>query len=242
MVLFLLYSLFISSSLALQSSRPLIYWTSSSEPTHVFDDTTFKVKNIMTRTDPEKEKLTFAFLFDDLDLSSLQKLKSKVQDNPAFSSVFMPFVTGEFTLAGTHVGARMKSWEDFLTKNDGTKDIVVFEPKDEKELGQLFDNAQTYGESSQKPVAFMVTASSPKELPTAQSPFQGVIFSEFTQIADLNGTTQYIGPQSVTPFTLQALIICTLLFFGTCIGNTCLSEIQVPITYLHKELPIRKEY
>jgi len=242
MVLFLLYSLFFSSIFALKPSRPLIYWTSSSEPTHVFDDTTFKVKNIMTRTDPQKEKLTFAFLFDDLDISSLQKLKSKVQNNPIFSSVFMPFVTGDFTIAGTHVGARMNSWEDFLSKYDGKKDIVVFEPQDEKELGALFENAQSYGETSDKPVAFMVTASSPKELPTAQSPYQGVIFSEFTLVKDLNSTSQYVGPQSVTPFTFQALIICALLFFGTCIGNTCLSEVQVPITYLHKELPIRKEY
>lgn len=243
MLLFLLYSLFISSIIALQPSRPLIYWTSSSEPKHVFDDATFKVRNIMTRTDPEKEKLTFAFLFDDLDLSSLQKLKSKVQNNPLFSSVFMPFVTGKFTLSGTHVGTRMSSWEDFVTSYDGKKDIVVFEPQDETELASLFENAQEFGESSNKPVAFMVTASSPKELPTAQSPYKGVVFSEFALTAEeYNTTSQYVGPQSVTPFTIQALIVCTLLFFGMCIGNTCLSEVQVPITYLHKELPIRKEY
>merc|ERR1711879_437790 len=115
------------------------------------------------------------------------------------------------------------------------KDIVVFEPKDEQELAELYENAQKYSELSEKPAAFLVTATKPKELPVAQSPYQGVIFSEFVLVEDLNKTTQYVGPQSLTPFTFQALVICALLFFGTCIGNTCMGEIQVPITYLHKE-------
>jgi len=194
----------------------------------------------MTRTDPEKERLTFAFLFDDLDLGSLNKLKAKVTSNPSFKSLFMPFVTGHFTLAGTHVGARMNSWEDFLTRFDNSKDIVVFEPKDEQELASLYENALSYSEQSDKPAAFLVTASKPKELPVAQSPYSGVIFYEFASSDAKNDT--YVGPQSVTPFTFQAILICALLFFGTCIGNTCMAEVQIPITYLHKELPIRKEY
>jgi len=237
-----LLCLYLSSVLGLKSSRPLMYWEKSQgESNHVFDDTTYNVKNIMTRTDSGKEKLTFAYLLNDLDFRKMQNLKSKVTAEDSMSSLFMPFVTGNFKLASQHVGTRASSWSDFLDNQDASTNVVVFEPKDEQEFNQLYKKSEAYAKNSERQVGYLVTAAKPRELPMPQSPYQGVMFTEYPT-GVVNATTQYAGPQSVTPFTFQALIIVALVFFGTCIGNTCMSEIQVPITYLHKELPIRKEY
>jgi len=235
-----LLCLYLSSTLALESSRPLMYWTNSKgESQHLFDDSTQKIKNIMTRTDPSKEKLTFAFLFNDLDFQTMSSLKGKITDDSSKDSLFMPFVTGNFKLASQHVGARAKSWSDFLDNQDASTNVVVFEPKDDEEFNQLYQKTEAYAKNSERQVGFIVTSQKTRELPAPKSSFQNVMFQEFVA---QDSTEVYAGPQSVTPFTFQALLIVMLVFFGTCIGNTCMSEIQVPITYMHRELPIRKEY
>jgi len=235
-----LLCLYLSSTFALKPSRPLMYWErSENESKHEFDDSTFNVKNIMTRTDSDKSKLTFAYLMNDLDFQKMQNVKSKITQEDSLSSLFMPFVTGSFKLASQHVGTRASSWNDFLDNQNANTNVVVFEPKNEQEFNSLYKKSEAYANSHERQVGYLLTATKPRDLPASQSPYQGVVFSEY---AALNTTTQFIGPQSVTPFTFQALLVCALVFFGMCIGNTCMSEIQVPITYLHKELPIRKEY
>jgi len=237
-----LFCLYLSSALALEKSRPLMFWTNAQgESNHVFDDSTFKVRNIMTRADPQKSMLTFAFLFNDLDFQKIQNMKGRITSDDSKTSIFMPFVTGSFKLSSAHVGTRASSWSDFLNKDTSNTNVVVFEPKDDQEFNQLLQKAQGYADKNkERQVGFLVTAAKPRELPEPQSPYQGVVFTEF--LSQTNVTTQFTGPQSVTPFTFQALIVVALVFFGTCIGNTCMSEIQVPITYIHTELPIRKEY
>jgi hypothetical protein len=236
-----LLCLYLSSILALESSRPVMYWTNSQgESQHLFDDSTQKIKNIMMRTDPSKEKLTFAFLFNGLDFQTMSNLKGKITEDNSKDSLFMPFVTGNFKLASQHVGTRAHSWSHFLDNQDASTNVVVFEPKDDEEFNQLYQKSEAYAKNSEKQVGFIVTSQKSRELPEPKSSFRNAMFSEL--IAGEATDTVYTGPQSITPFTFQALLIVMLVFFGTCIGNTCLSEIQVPITYLHKELPIRKEY
>jgi len=219
-----------------------MYWTNSQgESQHLFDDSTQKIKNIMTRTDPSKEKLTFAFLFNDLDFQTMSNLKGKITEDSSKDSLFMPFVTGNFKLASQHVGTRAHSWSHFLDNQDASTNVVVFEPKDKEEFNQLYQKTEDYAKNSERQVGFIVTSQKSRELPEPKSSFRNAMFAE---LVSGNGATDetYVGPQSVTPFTFQALLIVALVFFGTCIGNTCLSEIQVPITYLHRELQIRKEY
>jgi hypothetical protein len=238
-----LLSLYISSVLgALEPSRPVIFWTArDGKSSHVFDDSSLKIKNILTRTDPSKKMLSLAFVLNKLDYQTVQDLKSDVTQKESLSSIFLPFVSGSFKISSSHSGTRMNSWKEFVNADASANNVVVFEPRDTQELHLMLKQANEYASNSQRKVGIMVTAVKPKELPVAQSPYKGVIFTEVQQ-ARINGTTQFTGPVSVTPFTFQALIVCTLLFFGMCIGNTCMSEIQVPITYLHKELLIRKEY
>jgi len=237
-----LLCLYLSSILALESSRPLIYWTNTQgESQHMYDDSTQKIKNIMTRTDPSREKLTFAFLFNKLDFQTMSNLKGKITEDSSKNSLFMPFVTGNFRLASQHVGTRANSWSDFLDNQDKSTNVVVFEPKDDEEFNQLYQKSEAYAQNSERQVGFIVTTSKTKELPEPKSSFKGAMFSELIS-GDGSDDKVYVGPQSITPFTFQALLIVALVFFGTCIGNTCMSEIQVPITYMHRELPIRKEY
>jgi len=236
-----LLCLYLSTTFALQASRPLFFWTRDGMSNHKFDDSTFRVRNIMTRTDPEKSMLTFVFLHNDLDFQKIQNLKAEVKSDDSMSTLFMPFVTGNFKLASQHVGTRASTWNDFLDNQNENTHVVVFEPKDEQDFTQLYQKSDNYARNSERQVGYMLTASKPKDLPEPMSAYQGVQFNEYPQTI-VNATTQFAGPQSVTPFTFQALIVVALVFFGTCIGNTCMSEIQVPITYLHKELPIRKEY
>jgi len=218
-----------------------MYWTNSQgESQHLFDDSTQKIKNIMTRTDPSKEKLTFAFLFNDLDFQTMSNLKGKITADSSKDSLFMPFVTGNFKLASQHVGTRAHSWSHFLDNQDASTNVVVFEPKDDEEFNQLYQKSEAYAKNSEKQVGFLVTSQKSRELPEPKSSFRNAMFSEL--IVGEATDTVYTGPQSITPFTFQALLIVMLVFFGQCIGSTCLSEIQVPITYLHRELPIRKEY
>lgn len=232
---------YFSSIVALESSRPLMYWTKSKgESKHSFDDSTYKIRNIMTRTDSKKSKLTFIFLFNNLDFQKIQQQKAKITNDDTLDSLFMPFVTGNFKLASNHVGTRASSWKDFVENVDPSTNVVVFEPKDDNEYTQLMQKSEALAQNSERQVGYILTSTKPRDLPEPQSPYKGVVFSEFPSI--VNNATQFTGPQSVTPFTFQALIVCAVVFFGTCIVSTCMSEIQVPITYLHTELPIRKEY
>jgi len=219
-----------------------MYWTNSQgESQHLFDDSTQKIKNIMTRTDPSREKLTFAFLFNDLDFQTMSNLKGKITADSSKDSLFMPFVTGNFKLASQHVGTRAHSWSQFLDNQDASTNVVVFEPKDDEEFNQLYQKSEAYAKNSERQVGFIVTSQKSRELPEPKSSFRNAMFSELVLGQEADDKV-YVGPQSITPFTFQALLIVMLVFFGQCIGSTCLSEIQVPITYLHRELPIRKEY
>lgn len=230
---------FLSAVLSLEPTRPLMHW-SRTDGLHTFDDAAINVKNILTKIDPNKEQLTFGFVFDELDLNTLQNLKNKISEDNSLSSQFYPFVSGKFRVATNHNGRRVSSFQDFLNLEDPKMHVVVFEPKTESEMQDFFKQALDYEQTSERKVGFFVTSDQPVSLPSPKSPYRGVVFA--TEYMTYNTSTNYVGPLSVTPFTLQALLIVLITFMGACIGNFCMSEVQVPITYLHKELPIRKEY
>jgi len=231
--------LLISTVLSLEPTRPLMHWSRANGP-HSFDDVAIDVKNILTKIDPNKEQLTFGFVFDQLDLNTLQTFKTKISDDEALSSQFYPFVQGKFRLATNHKGRRVQSFQEFLNLEDPALHVVVFEPKTSAEMQAFYKQAEQYEQTSGRSVGYFVTSDQPVALPNPKSPYRGVVFA--TEYMTYNTSTNYVGPLSVTPFTFQALIIVLVTFLGACIGNMCMSEVQVPITYLHKELPIRKEY
>jgi len=231
--------LLLHTVLSLDATRPLMHWSSADGP-HSFDDMAIDVKNILTKIDPEKEQLTFGFVFEELDLNTLQTLKNKISSDETLSSQFYPFVRGKFRITSNHNGRRVQSFEDYLNLEDPSIQVVVFEPKTQAEMEAFFTKAREYEQTSGRNVGYFVTSDQPVALPSPKSPYRGVVFA--TEYMTYNTSTNYVGPLSVTPFTLQALLIVLITFLGACIGNICMSEVQVPITYLHKELPIRKEY
>jgi len=226
-------------------TRPLVFWSKSeSTPVHQSNDLTVGIEHVLSLVDPQKEKLTFGFLFDSLDFDSLQGLKTKIADSTdPLDSVFMPFVTGSFKISPSRNGMRAKSFDDFLKNYRDDVSVVVFEPSTQAELLDLFDKTHKYEkESAESNVGYFVTATSPKDKPLPQSHFKGTIYTQ-TYVAT-NGTVgeTYVGPISVTPFTLQALLISLIVFMGGYIGNCCLNDVQIPITYPHETLDIRKEF
>jgi len=231
--------LLISTVLSLEPTRPLMHWSRANGP-HSFDDVAIDVKNILTKIDPNKEQLTFGFVFDQLDLNTLQNLKNKISSDETLSSQFYPFVSGKFRVASNHNGRRVKSFQEFQNLEDPSIQVVVFEPKQSGDMETFFQEAENYAKTNERRVGYFVTSDQPVALPSPKSPYRGVVFA--TEYMTYNTSTNYVGPLSVTPFTFQALLIVLITFLGACIGNCCMSEVQVPITYLHKELPIRKEY
>lgn len=236
------------ASSAVVNSRPFMFWRNaqSTESTNEIDDTTLDVQHVLSYLESSKKMLAFGFLFDSLDLQSLKGLKDRIENNDDLDSTFLPFVTGEFRIAQSRLGLRAENWEEFEKYFTPDTDVVVFEPQTESELNDLFKKSESYARESDRNVGFFVTTSNPKPLPSAQSPFRGAEYvAEYVITVSnttANQTSIYQGPVSVTPFTLQALIITLIVFIGTYIGNCCMNLIQVPITYLHQELPIRKEY
>jgi len=242
----MLVSVLLFSSLVFGDSpgltRPLAFWTKTdSTPVHVFDEQTVAIDHVLSLVDKNNEKLTFGFLFDSLDFNSLQGLKQKITESKDLDSIFMPFVTGSFKIHPSRVGMRASSFEDFLKNYKDNVSVVVFEPSTENELNDLFEKTQKYQKDTASDVGYFVTATNPKGRPFPQSHLKGTIYVD--TFAATNTTSEtYVGPVSVTPFTLQALLVSLIVFMGGYIGNCCLNDIQIPITYPHEELPIRKEF
>jgi len=243
----MLFSLLLFSSLVLGDSsgltRPCIYWTKSAGTTSksISNDHVIGIQHVLSLAEPNHEKLIFGFLFDNLDFDSLEGLKRKIAaSSDPLDSVFFPFVTGSFKINPDRNGMEADSFEDFLERHQDGTNVVVFKPKTKEELLDLFEKTSKY--ESKNGVGYFVTATDPKDSPVPQSHFKGTIYVETFAATEGTTSSTYVGPVSVTPFTLQGLLVSLIVFVGIYIGNCCLNDIQVPITYPHEELPIRKEF